>query len=119
MADKNVGMSDSIVAANRYILPLDGSSGGSLTVHFASNAWVGSGVVIRGRVGAQPWLPIPYVRLNVASSASDGTVSSSAVADSGVIQIPLVDGLQIALDATGGFTSGSLDFTAKLCPVRS
>lgn len=119
MADRQISApSGTINAQDNYILPFDGKGAGTVTIQLKNNAMTGTGIILKARApGATDWLPIPYIRLNVGGAASDGTTVSTSLTGSGLIQVVVSDGLQLALDATGGISGGSMDFVATFTPL--
>jgi hypothetical protein len=124
MTTQNRSFVGTINGSNLYPLPEFGRHGGVVAITFDNNnAYAGNGIVMKAKAkGAADTLykAIPYTRLNVADAASDATVVSTKITNSGLIQVVLTDGLDIAIDASGAgdWTSGSMDFYASYAPVR-
>lgn len=74
---------------------------GTIVIQFAPRlGFVGSFAILGKAYGSAavnaPFLPLPYRRVNVANSASDYTMVSDVVADTGIIQVP-ANGLSVGL----------------------
>lgn len=90
----------------------------TLLVQLVSNAFSGS-VTVKSRAqgpaaatAAVAPVAVPYLPLNVAGTAGDGTMSSAAITGSVMFLVP-ASGQMIALDCTS-YTSGAL--TAYVTP---
>ena len=112
------GTQFTIASADLFVLG-DASDAfvGTFTLQGTAAAFVGTGLVVKGRVrdSGAAWVPIPYVRRSLAAAASDDTVVSAALAGSFLIKVDAT-GLEIALDNGTGYTSGS--FVVEVCRVE-
>lgn len=119
MADVPVIKEFVIDAVNRYIIGSPSAKSGSLLIHIDNdNTLAGASIAVEGRARGTSfgWEPIPYVRLSLAGTASDGTVVSAALTDTAIIQIPVADGLEVSLDVT---TATSITGSASARAVPS
>lgn len=99
----------SINAASNYPIGNGSDSTTStLVIQGTSVSFSGTGLVVKARAHGttQAWVPIPYVRRSLAGAASDDTVVSAALSGSFLIKIDAT-GLEISLDNSTGYTSGS------------
>jgi hypothetical protein len=108
-----------IDAASAYQLGGAGEAvTGTVVIQCTVSAFVGTGLIVKARKkgsATAALVPIPYVRRSLAGAASDDTVVSAALTGSFLIKVD-ASGLDIFLDATGGYTSGSV--VVEWEPVR-
>lgn len=114
MADIQETSQFKITGVNRYILGNSAEFSGTMTIEIDNdNSLSGASiaVVARARQTTLAWVPIPYVKLYLNGSVGDGTAVSTAITTTSLIQIPVCDGLDIALDTT---TASSITGTASV-----
>lgn len=88
---------------------------GVLTIHLLGVDWSGSIVVkARGQDSNADYLPIPYRKLYLNNAVGDGTVASTTITDTSIIQIDSAAGLDIALDCTV-LNAGSMKVMPNFC----
>lgn len=104
-----------INSADNYVYGnADNSLPSTWLFHGVASSFVGTGLVVKGRKAntTATFLPIPYVRRYVSAAASDDTVVSAALSGTFIIKVDAT-GLDISLDNTTGYTSGSFTVYAK------
>lgn len=102
-----------IDAAADYNFSSPGQLGGCLIVQIDNdNTLAGANIVVQGRAQtrdsyAGAFVPIPYVKLYLNGAVADGSVVSTAITDSSLIQIPVADGMEFNLAVTGSVTGSA------------
>lgn len=105
MADIQVTSQFTITGVNRYIVGNTSDYMGTMTIQIDNDNTLANAsieVQARARQTSLTWMPIPYIPLNLNDTVSDGVPVSTAITDSSIIQIPICDGLDIALNVTTG-----------------
>lgn len=95
-----------IGATNNYVVGDVGPGGGVVTLQLDDQMFNGT-ITVKGRArGATNFLAIPYTKLHLNGSAGDGTVVSTAITSTSLIQVVVGDGVDVSLEAT--VTGGSM-----------
>ena len=98
----------SIVSADTYIIGQGSEhSASTCLIQFTNSSFTGS-VTIKARKArsAGAFVPIPYIRRDLAGTVSDDTSVTAAITAAAMIKVDAT-GLQIAIDCTA-FTTGAL-----------
>lgn len=102
-----------INSADVYVIGDVGPHGGTITLQIDSVLFAGSITLKARATGASAWLPIPYTKLYLNRAVGDGTIVSTAITDTSLIQVVVSEGMDLALDC-GTYTSGSMLVRANL-----
>lgn len=103
MADIQETDQFTITAINRFIVGNVAQYMGTMTIQIDNdNSLAGAAIEVqaRARQTTLTFVPIPYVKLYLNGTVADGTAVSTSITTSSLIQIPVCDGLEIALNVT-------------------
>lgn len=102
-----------IDSAADYNFSSPGKIGGVLTVQIDNdNTLAGASIVLQARAQTRAgftgaFVPIPYIKLYLNGAVGDGTVVSTTITTSSIIQIPVADGMEFNLAVTGTVTGSA------------
>lgn len=110
----NIGRKGTINAQETYVIGNVGIQGGSWTVHMeADGSWSGT-IKVKGRAtkptnATAPLtaVQITYTKQYLNGSVADGTIVSSDITGTSLIQIVVADGIDLILDCTT-YAAGSM-----------
>lgn len=104
-----IGGPVTINTADNYVIGVGSEhSASTCFIEGTATAFTGTGLIVKGRKkgSTAAFVAIPYVRRFVAGAVSDDTVVSAALAATFAIKVDAT-GMQISLDNSAGYVSGS------------
>jgi hypothetical protein len=117
MAEKSLALTGGVInSADTWVLPfVDRSHAWAIGLIFAG--FTGTGALVKARAKGEDstaWRAIPYTSRHLNGAVSDDTSKATALTSSSLIQVTVADGMEVALDLSGGgWTAGTITVTAK------